>query len=66
MTIIPQCVDCQHLNRDQSPPTCSAFPDGIPNKILNNEVDHREPVKGDQGIQFVALAGRESIFAKSD
>lgn len=63
MTIIPQCVDCLHLNRDTKPPTCTAFPNGIPETILVNEVDHREPVRGDHGIQFVALAGRESIFA---
>lgn len=62
MTIIPQCVDCIHLNRDSQPPTCAAFPDGIPDKILLNEVDHRQPVKGDHGVQFVALPGRESIF----
>lgn len=61
-TIIPQCVDCIHLSRDTKPPTCTAFPDGIPMKILTNEVDHRELVRGDHGIQFVAMAGRESVF----
>lgn len=63
MTIIPQCVDCIHLNRTTAPPTCPAFPDGIPDKILRNEVDHRQPVKGDHGVQFVALPDRESVFS---
>lgn len=64
MTIIlPQCLDCIHLDRNNKPPVCAAFPEGIPDAILMNKVDHREPVKGDHGIQFVALPNRESIFS---
>ena len=33
---------------------CAAFPQGIPDSILDNEVDHRLPVSGDNGIRFLA------------
>ncbi len=32
--------------------TCTAFPDGIPDVIFNNEFDHRQPYEGDHGIQW--------------
>jgi hypothetical protein len=32
--------------------TCAAFPDGIPEDILRNLVDHRNPVKGDHGLRW--------------
>ena len=31
---------------------CDAFPDDIPDAILDNEIDHRQPVEGDKGITF--------------
>lgn len=38
--------------------TCDAFPGtGIPPGILNNEIDHRYPVDGDNGMQFVSVVG---------
>lgn len=65
MTIIPQCVDCKHLavGTGDPVPRCEAFPNGIPEPILLNQVDHRQQVPGDHGIQFSALPGRTSIFA---
>lgn len=35
--------------------TCAAFPDGIPDDIIANEHDHREPHKGDHGLRYVPL-----------
>lgn len=46
-----QCYDCAHFNEDEAH-TCKAFPEGIPDKILFNEVDHKKPYKDDNGIQF--------------
>ena len=57
----PQCDACIHrrpIELDQ-PWTCDAFPDGIPEAILDDEVDHRQPVPGDHGIQFEAKPGDE-------
>ncbi|HEX7160541.1 MAG TPA: hypothetical protein VF223_04800 [Trebonia sp.] len=63
MTIGPraQCDACTHLHpvRLDQPWTCDAFPAGIPEAILDDEVDHRQPVDGDRGIQFEAKAGDE-------
>ena len=46
---LPSCADCMHLGPGLS---CAAFPDGIPLPILAGDLDHREPIPGDHGIQF--------------
>lgn len=56
-TLAPYCLSCKHLTSEGAGLSseafrCEAFPDGVPMKILTWEVDHREPVEGDQGIQF--------------
>ncbi len=38
-------------------PFCAAFPTGIPDRIFTNQVDHRQPVEGDHGLQWIARAG---------
>lgn len=43
-----QCFTCKHYNGLGS---CEAF-DTIPLKIISGEVSHREPVDGDNGIQW--------------
>jgi hypothetical protein len=52
----PICMWCKRY-RDVGPnwgdpPTCEAFPDGIPTKILEG-FDHRKPLHGDNGLRFV-------------
>ena len=49
-TPIVQCFVCTRYGTDNG--KCQAFPDGIPEKILFMEHDHREPYKGDNGIRF--------------
>lgn len=49
----PMCFYCVHLGVDRVP-GCAAFPDGIPDDILSNDFDHRNPHKGDHGIQYEA------------
>jgi hypothetical protein len=47
-----QCPVCKHLDMSKEYLACDAFPDGIPEKILTGDIDHREPYKGDNGIRF--------------
>lgn len=49
----PLCQFCIHQYDDDAS-RCRAFPDGIPLAIVRSEVDHRLPVAGDNGYQFVA------------
>lgn len=49
-TMAPICGACA---RTDDMETCEAFPEGIPQSILENKVDHRQPIKGDSGLRFV-------------
>lgn len=56
------CLWCARLHgRDDGPMpveiACDAYPGGVPDEILDNEVDHREPVEGDRGLRFVPIGG---------
>lgn len=44
------CLTC----RRKSPfgPTCSAFPNGIPEEILSGDHQHRETYQGDGGLLY--------------
>jgi len=54
---IPICYSCANLyvqGELRSPPLrCTAFPEAIPEDILESEADHRLPHAGDHGIVFV-------------
>ena len=61
---VSQCFSCQRQwnppQPDRDPmlgPYCAAFPDGIPDEIYTNVVDHREPYPGDHGLQWIARPG---------
>ena len=55
-----QCSTCRHFRSPFSRedgdfsggPTCTAFPDAIPDEIWWNRLDHREPVPGDGGVTW--------------
>lgn len=53
----PICVNCIRLRPAMYGKWglfCSAFPNGIPDDIIASRVDHRKPVDGDHGLQFLA------------
>ena len=57
-----QCDACSRLKpraNFDDPQTCTAFPRGIPGPVYDNEVDHRQPIPGDNALQFKAKAGDE-------
>lgn len=39
---------------------CEAFPDGIPDKIFDNEHDHTQSYKGDKDIRFKARSKEDA------
>lgn len=43
------------LNKMEGRWNCTAYPEGIPDEIMSNEVDHRYPHEGDRGIQFAPV-----------
>lgn len=47
---ISQCVWCRHRYADGR--SCKAYPEGIPEAILKNRHDHREPFDRDGGVRF--------------
>lgn len=49
VTMSEQCLTCKHKGRNLS---CAAFPDVIPNEILNGGHDHRLPFPGDGGVRY--------------
>lgn len=56
-SLAPYCLSCIHLTSEGAGLSseafrCDAFPDGVPMKILTWDADHREPIAGDDGIQF--------------
>ena len=52
-TTMVQCEKCKHyIWGDGVIPCCDAFPDGIPKEIFREEMTHKKPYKGDNGIIF--------------
>jgi len=50
----PMCMWCSRRTESKGwGYTCEAYPDGIPDEIIESEWDHRFPKPGDRGLQFV-------------
>jgi hypothetical protein len=62
------CDACEHCHtaaedaREDAPPTCDAFLDGIPDKIWSGGFDHRAAYPGDAGVRFEQKPGWEDIL----
>jgi hypothetical protein len=62
---VPMCMGCLHFDPTTPELACSAFPDGIPLAVIMNSVDHRFPMVGDNGIQYVSTGGKSYGLAVS-
>ena len=45
----PICNRCAHY---YGRARCKAFPERIPNDIIDGKADHHEPYPGDRGVRF--------------
>ena len=54
LVMLTPCPSCVHKHLDRA--TCTAFPAGIPQPILDGDDDHRAPYPGDGGIQYTPQA----------
>ena len=53
LEVIPsQCSACVHWQVGTT--TCAAYPEGIPEGVMSNEVSHTESLPGDGGLLFTA------------
>lgn len=60
------CLACARVGSTLDLPlACTAFPDGIPDAILANAVDHRRSVEGDSGLQFKLSRGWDADMLES-
>ncbi len=60
-----QCQACARIFFKTNPPSCQAFPRGIPAQIFNGYWDHTKPFPGDHGFQRApAEAIRPLDFSK--
>ena len=53
------CIAC--TRKHEAGPTCDAFPDGIPEEILDGSVSHEDPYPGDGGLTFSPAPEATSI-----
>lgn len=58
-SVLPMCAVCDRWRAG----ACEAYPDGIPFAIMRGAADHRLPLPGDDGLQFVPSdrSGRELV-----
>lgn len=61
------CDSCAHRHKGgyapvEGRPSCNAFLEGIPSDIWDGK-DHRAPVEGDGGVQYLMAPGNEDILA---
>jgi hypothetical protein len=58
------CFFCRHYcGFHAGTENCLAFPNGIPNPIINRKYDHRVPFPHDRGIQFEPYTQLEDLQA---
>ena len=60
------CSICRYKHKDsliyrRSFPTCDAFPNGIPEAVRKNKIDHRKAIAGDNGIRFELAVDTEPM-----
>ena len=57
---LPICHGCKHVDRNslRGPLRCAAFPEGIPQEIVENKFLHRNAYPGDSGLLYEVMPQR--------
>jgi hypothetical protein len=63
---MPICLGCTHYQRSHQGYgfRCAAFPDGIPDAIIESRTDHRLAFVGDRGIRFEPIDDEAAAYAE--
>lgn len=64
--LAPICLGCaRYREQNGAVFTCDAYPEAIPQEIIESQIDHRQPYAGDHDLQFVALTPADEAYATS-
>jgi hypothetical protein len=65
MTSVPApiCLWCKHFDFAYSGMRCKAFPERIPDEIVDSKIEHREPIEGDHGYVFQRIEDGAELAA---
>jgi hypothetical protein len=59
----PICLWCKHFDFAYGGMRCKAFPERIPEDVIEGIVEHREPTEGDHGYQFERIEDEAELAA---
>lgn len=60
----PACNKCQHLNRGTF--SCKAFPERIPNEILDGDNDHTKPLPNQGNDLVFTPKKKRSVLSREE
>jgi|WetSurMetagenome_2_1015567.scaffolds.fasta_scaffold457808_2 hypothetical protein len=65
---VPLCMSCKFFNMNPTEEDyglkCKAFPDGIPDAIINSRIIHTTAYPGDNGIVFEPVTIKKVVNVK--
>jgi len=60
------CLICKHYHLESEGVSCDAFPESIPDEIVEGQVTHDRPYDGDHGLVFEMMSEHEKGHTKRE